>query len=382
MTLWDYLAPKPKPVRLELHMLRPLAIGNLNRDSEGRAKTVTIGDVPRLRVSKAAQARAVRLSSDFRDALSDYRGKLGIRTADPVLRVADEARELALASGVVVPSDPDLHEHCKKILLANKAMSDKKSAKKVVGFFSLDEISACAKAVVRVIAQGGEFMDEEKAIFAATTSAIDLALFGRMNASDPEVNITAALNGSHQFTVNSAENQIDYFVAMADDGYSGAGHLSEKHFGSGMFYEYAVVDVAQLLRNLNGDETAARVGLCAYIGAELTVCSDAKRSEFATSGTPADYVLAQYGTAKSMTLSTAFFEPVSRQEDASIRAQAIARLTKRNANLNKCYGRTWSGEPVVLDVEEGKGEVSDFLAMANAAVDAAVASQKARKEAA
>ena len=67
--------------------------------------------------------------------------------------------------------------------------------------------------------------------------AIDIALFGRMVASDPSLNYDAAAQVAHSISTHKIQNEYDFFTAVDDrapEDNDGAGHLGTTEFN--VFY--------------------------------------------------------------------------------------------------------------------------------------------------
>lgn len=109
-----------------------------------------------------------------------------------------------------------------------------------------------------------EGKDLKKLVLRKADGAVDIAMFGRMLAESPDYNRDAAVQVAHAFTTHRAQAQDDWFSAVDDlktrDAESGAGHIGEHGFGSGVYYLYACVNVDLLVENLNGDAALAAKG--------------------------------------------------------------------------------------------------------------------------
>ena len=84
--------------------------------------------------------------------------------------------------------------------------------------------------------------------------SVDIALFGRMAASDPTLNYDAASQVAHAISTHAVQNEYDYFTAVDDiseDDNAGAGHLGTVEFNSSTLYRYANVNVSELRKTLD-----------------------------------------------------------------------------------------------------------------------------------
>ncbi len=147
-------------------------------------------------------------------------------------------------------------------------------------FVSAEE-RADALALAERIA-GGETIDLTKTpLLRPVDGAVDIGMFGRMLADDPDFNREAAVQVAHAVTTHRAVVEDDYYTAIddlknpAED--AGAGFVGEAGFGAGTFYLYLCIDRDLLTRNLGGDADLARRGLAALIQAAATVGPRASR---------------------------------------------------------------------------------------------------------
>ena len=88
-----------------------------------------------------------------------------------------------------------------------------------------------------------------------------VALFGRMLADNTAVNVDAAMQVAHTFSVNEIDIEDDFFTTTEDlrepeEGLGGA-HMGYAEFISATFYRYATLDFNELVANCEGDVNAA-----------------------------------------------------------------------------------------------------------------------------
>ena len=107
--------------------------------------------------------------------------------------------------------------------------------------------------------------DLAKTLLRTADGAVDIAMFGRMLADNPDFNRDAAVQVAHAFTTNAVEIEDDYYTAVDDlktkDEDAGAGFVGEAGFGAGVYYLYVCVDRELLVKNLGGDSKLAARGL-------------------------------------------------------------------------------------------------------------------------
>lgn len=345
---------------LQLHFLTAYPPANLNRDDTGRPKTAMLGGVPRLRVSSQALKRAWRTSEVFQNQLEGHLGKRTQRFGEEVERHLREngvgeaeahavAREVADAFGKLkgTDDDPPLIEQ-----LAFIGPEEQRAA--------LEKALARARGELERVKSGD--------LLRKTEGAVDIAMFGRMLADDPDFNREAAVQVAHAITTHRALVEDDYYTAVDDlkraEEDAGAGFIGEAGFGAGIFYGYVCVDRDLLVRNLGRDESPARAeslaraGIAALIEAAATVAPRGKQASFA-SRARASYILAERGDSAPRSLIAAF---VPACNGADLLRSSIDAIEKTRAAFERAYG-----DPVefsVLDVPGGKGTLAELVAFA------------------
>src|SRR5690606_19480268 len=87
-------------------------------------------------------------------------------------------------------------------------------------FFSARQVRNLAEAAVTAARAGGKLSDTLKSqdvkALADRDHSIDVALFGRMVADVPDINVDAAAQVAHAISVHGVENEYDYYTAVDD----------------------------------------------------------------------------------------------------------------------------------------------------------------------
>jgi CRISPR system Cascade subunit CasC len=340
---------------IQLHILTAYPAANLNRDDTGRPKTAQFGGAERLRVSSQALKRAWRTSAEFSQALE---GHIGERTQ----RLGDEIVKHLRAKGAEDGKAQEIARAIATRFGKPKAKNDPHPVRiEQLAFISPQERAQAFAVAELVIA--GESVDIEKTeLLKKADGAIDIAMFGRMLADDPEFNRNAAVQVAHAITTHRAVVEDDYYTAVDDLKDStedaGAGFVGEAGFGSGVFYIYVCIDRDLLVRNLAGDAELADRGIGALIRAAATVSPCGKQASYA-SRARASYLLAERGEAAPRTLAAAFLKPV-RGED--ILLESVRALEKQRCSFAAAYGE----EPghAVMSVAEGHGTLQHVITFA------------------
>lgn len=233
---------------LDMHVLQTVPPSCVNRDDTGSPKTAIYGGTTRARVSSQAWKKAMR--DMFRDEIFDPE-KLGLRTKYVLRMIEDEIYKL----------DPSCAD-TKARALAEKVLTSagvKLKDEKAEALFFMSAAQAKALAVVAIESESYT-ADQKKKLGDAClkalrdNTAIDIALFGRMVASEPKLNQDAAAQVAHAISTHVVHNEYDYFTAVDDlspEDTAGAGHLGTNEFNASTMYRYATVNLMELTKNLN-----------------------------------------------------------------------------------------------------------------------------------
>jgi CRISPR system Cascade subunit CasC len=189
---------------------------------------------------------------------------------------------------------------------------------------------------------------------------VDIALWGRMLASSPDMNIEAACQVAHAFSVNAVTIEDDYFTALDDlnDGRedAGAGHVDDAGFGSGLFYSYICVNNELLLKNLGGNKALAKKTIEALIKAITTVTPSGKQNSFATRAY-ACYGLVEVGNQQPRSLAMSYLKSISVKNE-NLAEQAIKELEQHRDNFDAVYGKCTTAS---FNAVAGTGKVEDVI---------------------
>lgn len=347
---------------LQFHILTPWGPSNPNRDDQGRPKQAMVGGVPRLRISSQSVKRAMRESAFFE---LDLAGNMGTRTK----RLYEKLVGKLIQDGTDRTAAEQAAEQVAGIFGKLEAPKKEAPGDKVattLAFISPAEWALAEELAGKILA--GEALpkdkDLKKLVLRRADGAVDIAMFGRMLADDADFNREAAVQVGHAMTAHAAQAEEDWFSAVddlnkAED--TGAGHLGETAFGSGVYYQYVCVNVDLLIENLGGDAALAARGLQALARAVALATPTGKQNSFA-SRPRAHYIRAERGSAQPRDLTGAYFVPVKAQEGIP---GAIAALEGMADKIDRAYGPV--AEAVeVMDVEAGEGSLDAIAAFAGA----------------
>jgi len=290
------------------------------------------GGCERGRVSSAALKRAVRTSRAFEDA---FQGHLGHRT----VRIGHLVMERLAGLGL---PEAALASAASSVAKAFGKAEGTATETRQLSFFSDAEIAAAAALAERVARTGTEPTAKDlEDVLSPCTSAVDIALFGRMFADRGEIRMTAAAEVAHPFTVDRAALESDYYVAKDDHKPAeedvGAGFIGEQFFVCGLFYGYARIDLGQLRRNLAGDWNLSVRAAKAFAEGVLKVSPSGKKASFGTNA-HASWAMVERGAAAPRSLAAAFLKPVNGGDHL---AEAISRAESLAEAMDTAYGEKW-----------------------------------------
>jgi CRISPR system Cascade subunit CasC len=341
---------------IEIHILQNFAPSNLNRDDTGNPKDTEFGGVRRARISSQCIKRSIRTEPIFRQKTAV---EPGIRTRWMNRLLADELK---------VAGKNEAQAQIVADAIAVQYSKIDKGHTSVLIYLSKQEIAAIREqllakwdAIITNLKDGKNSVidDITKDLFKMLkdrTSAPDIALFGRMLAEKPELNIDAACQVAHAISTHRVSMDLDFYTAVDElsrDEETGAGMMGVTGFNSACFYRYARIDWEQLVKNLNGDIGLARKTVEGFLYAALRAVPTGKQNAFAAQNPP-DFVLGVVRKdGESWSLANAFEKPVTNGRDGGYLAPSIAALDAYWGRLVKTYGDGPAGQfiPVALSLD-------------------------------
>jgi CRISPR system Cascade subunit CasC len=177
------------------------------------------------------------------------------------------------------------------------------------------------------------------------TGAPDIALFGRMLAEKPDLNIDAACQVAHAISTHRVTMEMDFFTAVDDLQVeedeieeTGAAMMGFTGFDSACFYRYVRLDWAQLLDNLGGDVALARRTVEAFLRAVVEAVPSGKQNTFAAHNPPSLMLAAVRNGSFAWSLANAFERPVRPRADSGLIAPSAAALDAYWGRMTQTYG--------------------------------------------
>ena len=356
---------------VQFHLLTRFGPSNPNRDDQGRPKQAVIGGGPRLRMSSQSVKRALRESSFFE---LDLAGNMGTRTK----RLYEKLQEKLVSGGADAKRATEIAEQVAGIFGKIEAPKKGEEARvaSTLAFISPQEWKL-AEDLAEKIAAGDDLpgdKDLKKLVLRRADGAVDIAMFGRMLASDADFNRDAAVQVAHAITTHTTQAEEDWFSAVddlnkAED--TGAGHLGETAFGAGIYYQYVCVNCDLLVENLAADRELAARGIEALARALPQTAPAGKQNSFAHRPM-AFYMRAEAGPRAPRDLSGAFFTPVERKLQHlganDLERGSILALEQTVAQIDTCYFDGVPESHSLLNTLDGAGTLAQIVAFAGQAV--------------
>lgn len=348
---------------IQIHFLTFYPPSNLNRDDVGRPKTAFMGGVERLRISSQALKRAVRTSDVFESALDGHLASRTQRFAEAIVephlldkgaspeKANEIARKIAAVFGKVAAADTDDKKKGDKTALPSARTAQ-------LAFIGPEEKKSALDLAEKMLADA-TIEAKPDLILTRADSAVDVAMFGRMLADNPEFNREAAVQVAHAVTTHRVAVEDDFYTAVDDlketGEDAGAGFMGETGYGSGLFYLYVCVDTELLVRNLGGNADLAKLALKSLVEALATVSPTGKQASFA-SRARASYILTECGAQQPRTLAGAFAKAVKGED---LIGSSIDELTKTCEQMDKVYGAC-ADTRIAMNAVTGEGSLADI----------------------
>ena len=328
---------------VDIHVLQTVPPSCVNRDDTGSPKTAVYGGVRRARVSSQAWKRAVRMA--FREM---YAPEEGSARTKRIVRMVQK-HITVLAPGM------DAEKLAVDVLKnAGLPVNEKDLDKGTEALFFMSE--AQAEALARLAVNTPEKMKDKDICKAALMEnpSVDLALFGRMVASDPSLNYDASAQVAHAISTHGVQNEFDYFTAVDDlspEDTSGAGHLGTVEFNSATLYRYATVNVTELSSSLG---TATPSAVRNFLEAFICSMPTGKQNTFANRTMP-DAVYVTVRKDQPVNLAGAFEKPIQPDRMGGYADASVQRLMEYAQKVYTAYADTpakaWSIGAPAADTE-------------------------------
>ncbi|MDP2505856.1 MULTISPECIES: type I-E CRISPR-associated protein Cas7/Cse4/CasC [unclassified Oceanobacter] len=287
-----------KNTRIEFHILQSFPVTCLNRDDVGAPKSAIIGGVPRARVSSQCWKRQVRL------AMPDFGIRLGVRSKKIATLLATEC----LALGASEEQANDCGEAMAGFFADDTLLFLSETEAKAFAAYA-QEKNFDAKAL-----KDKELVKVSKKVVNTNLDALDIALFGRMVAKAPDMNVEAAAAFAHAISTHKVSNEVEFFTAVDDckaEDESGSAHMGSLEYNSATYYRYVSLDLGQLEHTL-GEGADLKTAIEAFVKALYVAVPDARQTT-QSGACPWDY--ARVLVRKGQRLQASFEQPVKAKGD-------------------------------------------------------------------
>ena len=341
---------------IELHILQSFPVSCLNRDDVGSPKTAVFGGVNRARLSRQSMKRAIRENLKDGPAKAGFAGERTKLLASAIQKILQDKHQ--------VPATRALQLACAAAGLLNKkdgkTLPTDDPAMETLYFTSPKQTEAMADLLFSNFGLAGEIKPDKKGFAKAILEvgfgdAADIALFGRMVASDSSLTLEGAAMFSHALSTHKADNDLDFYSAVdelkstKDD--AGAGMIGTLEFSSAVYYRYAALNLdlladADHLAKLSVAER--RQVVAAFIRATLMAVPGARKNSMNANTLPG-FVLGTYRSAgQPVQLINAFEEPI--RPKSGLLAESVAALKAHNESLKKTWDIQCDAELAIPEV--------------------------------
>lgn len=330
---------------IDVHVIQTVPPSNLNRDDAGAPKQAIYGGVRRARVSSQSWKRATRKAFAQWQAPTEQ----AVRTQRIAKLVADavmtrtEGIERDAVDGIV-----------SAVLKPLNVTAGKREAETAyLLFVGRRQIERIAELITERLPELVKLSDKEldaaaaeipAAVELSTGHPLDVALFGRMVADLPSLNVDAAVQVAHALSTHAVETEFDYFTAVddakdreqGDD--SGAGMIGTVEFNSATLYRYATIGLHQLVDNLGGSLEDAVAGLQRFVEGFARSVPSGHQNSFAHQTLP-EAVVVVVRDDQPINLVGAFEQPV-RANGEGYASVSIRRLAEKLDEAQQLWGAT------------------------------------------
>lgn len=321
---------------IELHILQSFPVSCLNRDDLNQPKTAVFGGAKRARVSSQSWKRAIRETAENLDParFAGMRTKLILEPLTTALIAAGLAEKEAHTGA------REIADEIAKVDAEAERRSGVLKVRTLV-FISPAQVAAAATTYAGEKEPKKRVKAAIKAVSGTFSDAADIALFGRMVASDHSLTLEGAAMFSHALSTHRTDTDLDFYAAVddlqnADE--AGAGMTGTLEFNSATYYRYVGLNLdlfAKSLASLSSDQRRAIVRT--FLESCLTAIPGARRNSMNASTLPA-HVLGTYrAKGQPLQLVNAFEKPVT-AKGAGLVAESVKELQAHREALEKTWG--------------------------------------------
>lgn len=278
----------------DMYAIHSIPTANMNSDDNGMQKKVSVGGALRTRVSSQAWKKAIRDRFDERS----------FRTKKAVALLVRKMMDID--NGI---TEAEASEKAGKLLAEEVGLTKDLTTKALI-MLSPSQIDNAARYALSCDSKKYSKKDVREIL--KKDNSLDLALFGRMVADDPALNVDAAVQFAHAFSTHRIEPEYDYFTALDDlqnKDEQGASHLDHTEYNASTFYRYANVNVNELIHNLNRNKEEGIAGTVEFIRNFVLAMPTGMQNRHANKTLPS-YLMVSLRTDTPVNLAVAFEKPV------------------------------------------------------------------------
>ncbi len=311
---------------VEIHMLQSFSPSNLNRDDTGSPKDCEFGGVRRARISSQCLKRSIRTSPAFAEMT-------GVPVAHRTRRVTRALLERLSERGIAEQDAVPVVNEFVRLWTDKEAKSatvDDKGVTSTQFYVSQSELDDAAEAIrtqFEALTSDSKTADKARGLivkdlaraYGDRTTAPDVAMFGRMMASRPELGLDAACQVAHAISTHKVAMEMDFYTAvddLLDRDEPGAGMMGVTGYNSACYYRYARVDWEQLLKNLDGDQELALKTVEGFVRASVEAVPSGKQNSHAAYNPPSLVGVVVRRSGMAWNLANAFEQPVRARGDS------------------------------------------------------------------
>lgn len=329
------------PTFIDIHILQTVPPSNLNRDDAGSPKQAVYGGARRARVSSQAWKRAARMT--FAERIPDEEHATRTKKISSLLGQRIQARtgleqEQAMRLSTTLLEPLNIKPGRKETDTAYLLFLGRRQLDAICDLVA-DRAPELASLDDKALA--AELDDGAVREQLVKGHPMAVALFGRMVADLPALNVDAACQVAHAISTHPVEIEFDYYTAVDDenpDEETGAGMIGNVEFNSATLYRYATVAFPQLVENLGGDEDAALDALDGFLDGFARSMPTGKQNSFAHRTLPS-FVGVCVREDQPVNLVSAFERPV--RSTGGVIRESVERLADELLQANAL----WSGAP-------------------------------------
>lgn len=338
---------------LDMHIIQTLPPSNINRDDTGSPKTALYGGVRRARVSSQSWKAAMRKYFEYKG--NEY--KVGIRTRKIVEYIVEIIKKINDSY-----TDKEATNRATNVL--EQAGIKIKEDNKVIYFFGEEQLENIAKVAASPEFKIEKISDNKKANeeyqkLLKDDFYIDIALFGRMIASERGLGVDASSQVAHAISTHGVQTEFDYFVAIdKQEGNSGAAMLGNIEYNSSTLYRYANIALHEFLEQAGNKDSMINATKL-FVEAFTKSLPTGKVNTFANQTLPSILVI-NLREDRPVSLVSAFESPVKSEEGYV--AGSIRRMSEEMVKVQKFVEKPIKTLYLAIDnVDIAGGEEVDSL---------------------